>query len=156
MISVDANILLYSYSEASPFHGRASQFLESLSSREDVGISEFILTEFYLHLRNPAVLQKPLSSKEAASVVDSYRQHPNWRILGFPPRSRDLHTALWQMAAGSDFARRRIYGTRTALSLIAFGVTEFATANLKDFQGFGFKKLWNPCEPSSLPQKGSD
>lgn len=146
MISVDANILLYSYSEASPLHEQANQFLESLSSREDVGISEFILTEFYLHLRNPAVLQKPLSPKEAVSVIESYRQHPYWKILGFPPKSRDLHSTLWQMAARPAFARRRIYDTRTALSLIAFGVTDFATANLKDFQGFGFKKLWNPCK----------
>ena len=26
----------------------------------------------------------------------------------------------------------------------AFGVTEFATANVKDFDGFGFQKVWNP------------
>ena len=24
------------------------------------------------------------------------------------------------------------------------GVTEFATANVKDFQGFGFTRVWNP------------
>lgn len=146
MVSLDANILLYSYAESSPFHQKAQLFLESLSTREDVGISEFILTEFYLHLRNPAVLQHPLSSKQAASVIESYRQHPRWKILGFPPRSRELHSTLWQMAARPAFARRRIYDTRTALSLQAFGVTEFATANLKDFQGFGFRKVWNPCE----------
>jgi hypothetical protein len=43
-----------------------------------------------------------------------------------------------------DFARRRIYDTRTALSLAAFGVTDFTTVNLKDFQDCGFKKVWNP------------
>jgi hypothetical protein len=34
--------------------------------------------------------------------------------------------------------------TRTALALQAFGVTEFATANVKDFEGLGFAKVWNP------------
>lgn len=30
------------------------------------------------------------------------------------------------------------------LSLQAFGVTEFATANLGDFTGLGFSKVWDP------------
>jgi len=34
--------------------------------------------------------------------------------------------------------------TGTALALQAFGVTEFATANIKDFEGLGFAKVWNP------------
>ena len=144
MIAIDTNILLYSYSEASPHHAAARQFLETMSPREDVALSEFILTEFYLHLRNPAVLDHPLSAPEAVAVIQTYRQHPRWKILGFPPGSRELHAALWQRAAESAFARRRIYDTRTALSLIAFGVTDFATANEKDFGDFGFKRVWNP------------
>jgi len=27
---------------------------------------------------------------------------------------------------------------------VKFGVTDFATANTKDFQGMGFLKVWNP------------
>lgn len=144
MISIDANILLYSFSEGSPFHGAAKAFLEAHSDRADVALSEFVLTEFYLHLRNPAVLQNPLGAKEAVKVIDSYRKHPTWQTVGFPPRSRDLHDALWKHAGSRDFARRRIYDTRAALSLVAFGVTDFATLNGRDFQGFGFKRVWNP------------
>lgn len=144
MISIDANILLYSYAMESPFHMQAKGFLEELSSREDVALSEFILTEFYLLLRNPAVLQDPLDAAAAAAVIASYRKHPRWKTLGFPPGSRALHDELWKQAATRDFARRRIYDTRTALSLTAFGVTDFATLNLKDFQNFGFKRVWNP------------
>ncbi len=144
MISIDANILLYSYSEASPNHAAAKAFLESVTQRDDVALSEFILSEVYLHLRNPAVLDAPLSPTEAVAVVQSYRQHPRWRVLGFPPRSRDLHTALWKAAATRGFARRRIYDLRTALCLQAFGVTDFATANVKDFEDTGFSRVWNP------------
>lgn len=144
MISIDANILLYSFSEASPQHVAARAFLESLAQRGDVALSEFVLSEVYLHLRNPAVLDDPLSPPEAVAVIQGYRQHPRWRVLGFPPRSRDLHIALWQAAAAPAFARRRIYDLRFALCLQAFGVTDFATANVKHFEDLGFTRVWNP------------
>ena len=99
MISIDANILLYSYAAESPFHFQAKGFLEGLSCREDVALSEFILTEFYLLLRNPAVLRNPLAAAAAAAVISSYRKHPRWKTLGFPPRSRELHDELWKHAA---------------------------------------------------------
>ena len=144
MTSIDANVLLYSYCEASPQHAKAKAFLASLASRDDVALSEFVLSEVYLHLRNPAVLRDPLTPAEAVAVIQRYRQHPRWRILGFPPRSRPLHAALWKAAAAPGFARRRIYDLRTALCLQAFGVTDFATTNVKDFEGTGFVKVWNP------------
>lgn len=147
MMSIDANILLYSYCSESPFHAAARTFLEEQSTSEDVALSEFILTEFYLLLRNPAVLAHPLSGPNAAQVIASYRKHPCWKTLGFSPRSRELHDELWKRASSSDFARRRIYDARTALSLTAFGVTDFATLNLKDFQDFGFRRVWNPLAP---------
>jgi len=144
MLSIDANILLYCYSEASPLHLAAKDFILASSTREDVALSEFVLSEFYLLLRNPAVLVKPLSAPKAVAAVQSYRQHPFWKTLGFPPDSRELHAELWRLSGRPGFARRRIYDVRTALSLQAFGVTEFATANLKDFDGLGFDKVWNP------------
>lgn len=151
MTSIDANILLYSYSEASPHHAAAKAFIESLSQRDDVALSEFILSEVYLHLRNPSVLDDPLAPSEAVAVIQSYRQHPRWRVLGFPPRSRDLHASLWKAAAAPGFARRRIYDMRTALCLQAFGVTDFATSNVKDFEDTGFARVWNPITPRSSP-----
>jgi toxin-antitoxin system PIN domain toxin len=145
MLSIDANLLLYCYSEASPHHTAARLFIESVSAREKVALSEFILTEFYLLLRNPAVLVEPLTAPEAVAVIQTYRQHPRWRTLGFPPGSRELHAELWKRSATPGIARRRIYDTRTALALRAFGVTEFATANVKDFEDFGFERVWNPA-----------
>lgn len=144
MISMDTNILLYAYCEESPFHAKASLFLSQLADRENVAVSEFILTEFYLHLRNPAVLKKPLSAQEAAAVVREYRRHPVWQILGFAQDTRGLHDSLWKQAGKANFPRRRIYDVRTALSLTSQGVTDFATCNEKDFIGLGFKRVWNP------------
>jgi hypothetical protein len=50
---------------------------------------------------------------------------------------------LWQLARTSDSVRR-IYDIRLALTLRHYSVTDFATANGKHFQGFGFSKVWNP------------
>ena len=146
---MDANLLLYCYSEASPFHQRARDFLERLARRADVAVSEFVLVEFYTLLRNPAVLANPLKPAEAVEVVEIYRRHPHWMLLGFDPDSVGLHNELWPLAAQDAFARRRIYDARLALSLRRQGVTEFATANVKDFESFGFARVWNPLEPES-------
>ena len=62
----------------------------------------------------------------------------------FPSESLPMHESLWRAASKEGFAFRRLYDVRTALSLLAQGVTEFATANTKDFTGLGFRRVWNP------------
>ena len=148
MLSIDTNILLHGFNQDSPQQGAAIRWLESVAKEENIGISEFILAEFYGLLRNPAVLKYPLSAQEAVQVVQIYRSHPRWRLIGFPTESRSLHDTLWQKARARDFAFRRLYDARTALTLIHHGVTEFATVNVKDFTGLGFHRVWNPLEVS--------
>ena len=54
--------------------------------------------------------------------------------------------AVWGHASEESFARRRIIDARLALTLRHHGVTELATANVKDFNGFGFERVWNPLQ----------
>ena len=147
MLSIDANLLLYAFNTASPWHDSAHAWLTSIQGDEDVAISELILAEFYVLLRNPAVLKHPLPADEAVEVIQTYRRHPRWRLIGFPIESRPLHDTLWQKARSKDFAFRKLYDTRSALTMTSQGVTQFATANVKDFQGLGFRKVWNPLTP---------
>ena len=42
MTSFDTNILLYAFSRSSPFHDRARVFLEDLTPRDDVAVSELV------------------------------------------------------------------------------------------------------------------
>ena len=144
MLSMDTNLLMYAYNLASPYHQAAYQWMSSIQHDEDVAISEFILAEFYGLLRNPAVLRHPLDADDAVEVIQTYRVHPRWRLIGFPVESRPLHDTLWQKARRKDFAFRRLYDARSALTMTAQGVTEFATVNVKDFEGFGFRRVWNP------------
>jgi hypothetical protein len=51
---------------------------------------------------------------------------------------------VWELAGDRDFARRRIFDARLALTLRHGGVTHFVTTNVKDFEGWGFEKVWNP------------
>jgi hypothetical protein len=53
---------------------------------------------------------------------------------------------VWPIAASVGFPRRRIVDVRLAKTLQAAGVADFATANVKDFTGVGFQKVWNPLE----------
>lgn len=144
MLSIDANILLYAANSASPWNAAAHAWLTSIQREENVAISELILAEFYGLLRNPAVVKHPLPADDAVEIIQSYRTHPRWRLIGFPIESRPLHDALWQQARAKDFAFRKLYDARSALTMTSQGVTEFATANVKDFEGLGFRKVWNP------------
>lgn len=146
VISIDTNLLFFAYAEDRPEHSPAKAFLNGRLRAEDVVLSEFVLIEFYRLLRNPAVLTKPLSPGEAAKVIDAWRSHPHWQIAGFAADSKQVHDDLWKHAGRAGFAARRIFDARLALVLRQFGVTEFATANVKDFEGFGFQKVWNPLE----------
>jgi toxin-antitoxin system PIN domain toxin len=144
MISVDTNILLPAVEADNVHHAQASAFLGSLHGRGDVVISEFVLLEFYVLLRNPAVLAKPLDGAKAAAVCEAFRRHPRWQVVGFPPDSRSFHDDLWPILREKQFARRRAYDWRMALTLLRQGVREFATVNVKDFEGLGFARVWNP------------
>ena len=149
MISIDTNILFAALDEDNDLHYEAVTFINSLQDRDDVVISEFMLLELYCLLRNPAVLTKPLSASDAVEVCEAFRQHPNWQVIGFPPDSRSFHDQFWPRLRIKDFARRRAFDWRAGLSLIQQGVTEFATVNVKDFQGFGFARVWNPLALNS-------
>ena len=144
MISLDTNVLLPAVELRNRDHDKAAAFVDSMYSRDDVAISEFVLLELYVLLRNPAVLAKPLLPSAAVDVCESFRRHPTWQVVGFPVQSRDFHNTLWPQLRARGVARRRAYDLRLALALQNFGVTEFATVDTKDFKDTGFARVWNP------------
>ena len=140
MVSLDANIIVYSLNRSMSEHERARSFLLQLSDRNDVVIAEQVLVEVYLLIRNPAVFPDPYSAKEAAQVCEGYRANPLWKLVECMP----VMGEVWQRAGTPAFARRRIIDARLALTLRAAGVTDFATRNVKDFSDFGFDRVWDP------------
>ena len=144
MISLDANILLYAYDISCPEHDGAYRYISELGRQESVGISEFVLVEFYTLIRNPSVVERPLRPAAAVSVINRYREHPRLRLLGFPHPADEAMNFVWKAASRAQFARRRIYDVRLARILQQQEVTTFATANARDFRGLGFRKIVNP------------
>jgi uncharacterized protein len=140
LTSIDTNILVYALNRDSDVHEQAREYVSSLSSRTDVVLAEQSLVELYLLIRNPAVFARPLPAGEAAAVCRRYRSNPNWRIV----ECRPIMDRVWELAADRNFARRRIIDARLGLTLVAAGVTEFATRNTGDFEGFGFKRVYDP------------
>jgi len=67
--------------------------------------------------------------------------NPTWEFGGYEP---EVGKPLWSWASQTTTGFRNIIDARLALTLRHHGVTHFATANEKHFEGFGFEKVWNP------------
>lgn len=142
MLSIDTNILLYARNRDCPEHVSARVFIEQCAERDDVAICELVLLEFYQLLRNPAVLASPLSAPDAAAICRTYRNNSRWALIENAP----VMDKVWTIAQRPGMARRAIFDARIALTLRYHGVTDFATRNTADFEGFGFTRLINPID----------
>jgi toxin-antitoxin system PIN domain toxin len=142
-LSIDTNLFIYAADPDSPYHEKATAFFSSLDSRPvgEVFICGLVLIEIYMQLRNPAVFRSPYSSQEAADFCHALKTNPAWSYIDY---SDTIFDELMKWAATTERGFRNVIDARIALTLRHYRVTEFATANVKDFQEFGFQKLWNP------------
>lgn len=141
MIAPDTNLLFAWLDRGNAAHASAVRWFGSHAESADFAVCELCLVELYGLLRNNALFVRPLSAIAAVESIQRLRHHPQWELIDYPG---ELMEQVWPRAAAPQFARRRIYDARLALTLRHHGVTEFATANVKDFEGFGFARVWNP------------
>ena len=106
-----------------------------------------MLVDLYLVLRSAAIVSRPLGAEDAVEVCSAYCNNPRWRLVEHAP----VMAEVWEQARTSDFARRRIIDVRLALTLRHPGVTELATANVRDFYGLGFARVWNLIKETKEP-----
>ena len=144
MLGIDTNILAYARLARSPWHDKAKNFLQGLADDPQVVISEQVLVELYLLLRNEKILSPPLSAEAAVRECSIFRSHPRWQLVD----SANVMDRVWPLAAARSFPRRKIFDVRLAGFLQSYGVTRFATANVKDFENLGFEEVWNPLTRS--------
>jgi len=143
MQSFDTNIAVYAANASAPQHSKAMAFIQTLRHQKDVAVSELVLVELYLKLRNEKIFPRPLSAAQAVAVCQAYRNNRAWCLIEDAPVMADV----WPLAARKSFAFRRIIDARLAKTLLHHGVTRFATTNVKDFQEWGLEKVWNPLLP---------
>ena len=141
MISCDTNILLHAYNLHSNLHETAMKFLSDKAENRNFAISELVLIELYVLLRNPVVIKKPLSGEKAVEICQRYRENHNWRLIDYPGT---LMTKIWDRVSHPDEGRRNIFDARLAFTLRYHGVTDFATCNTKHFNNYEFDRVWNP------------
>ena len=144
MISIDTNILFLAINSKADTHAEARAFIESLQDNSRVAVCELVLAELYCLLRNPVLNPSPASSDQATGIIQVFRHHPAWRLLDYPGTSAGIMEEVWQRAREHNFPRLAVYDARLALTLLHHGVTELATCNIRDFQGYGFRRVWNP------------
>jgi toxin-antitoxin system PIN domain toxin len=144
MTSCDTNILFPALEASHSRHTPARAFLEAQANNSEFALCELVLMEVYVLLRNPLLVARPLDAATAVRKIDNLRRNPNWALLDYPGGLMD---EIWNAAARSA-AFRRIFDIRLAVTLRHHGVREFATANVKDFETFGFERVWNPLAGS--------
>lgn len=141
MTAVDTNILFAWLNRDHAWHPPAAAWMSAQAANPSLVLCELCLVELYGLLRNPAVVKRPLDGPAAVRLIQGLRRHPQWELVDYPG---GLMNEVWPAAGLAEFARRRIYDARLALTLRHHGVNEFATTNAKDFAGFGFERVWNP------------
>ena len=101
MIIPDANLLLYAYDEASPFHTRAkSWWSECISGPEPVGLVAVVMFAFIRVGTSPKVFEMPFSIVEATGHVKRWLDAPSTELLAVTRADVDLALA-WLRDAGS-------------------------------------------------------
>lgn len=142
ILSADTNLFLYAANPNSPYHGAAQQFFaDQASGQNRFLLCGLVLVEIYMQLRNPAVFKTPKSAGQAAAFCQSLRANPAWEYADYEP---DVGPELWKWAAETTPVFREIIDARLAFTLRHHGVTHFATANVRHFEGFEFERVWNP------------
>jgi toxin-antitoxin system PIN domain toxin len=97
VIVLDANILLYAYDSASPFHKRARSWLERVFSGADpVGLPWQTISAFLRIMTNPRLPGERFSLEEAAQIVDRWLAQPNVRLLAPGLAPGDDHWSLFR------------------------------------------------------------
>lgn len=82
MIVPDANLLLYAYDKASPFHAKARPWWEQcLSGVEAVGLTHPVLFAFLRIGTSTRAFVTPLSLSKANAIVRAWREAPPVQVL---------------------------------------------------------------------------
>lgn len=144
MKSLDTNILVYGSNEDAPEYGKARKLIESLAETpQDWIIADQVLIETYRALRNPALMQHPLSATEASALLHFYREEAGCRRCCY-----ELGTwiPLQKYLNSTRFDPRKTFDAVLAVTLLSNAVDTFYTRNTKDFKQFGFRTLINPID----------
>jgi toxin-antitoxin system PIN domain toxin len=140
MIIPDANLLLYAYDSASPFHKKAARWWEDcLSGRETVGLCPVVLFAFVRIGTHPRVYANPMTIKTAQSHVEAWlrRSVCEFIVMEEPDVTKTLEL-LRAAGTGGDLT------TDAQLAALALRLDATIHTADTDFLRFAGVKLFNP------------
>ncbi len=142
MKSLDTNILLYSINCDCPEYNQCRQLVDkALAEKELWIVADQVWFELYRLLRNPVVLQKPLTASQAAETIYWYREKSGWLKCAWEPDMMNELKSRWEE---DNFTARKSFDAVLAVTLKKHGVKDFYTRNNKDFDNFDFFTVINP------------
>ena len=142
MKSLDTNILLYSINTDCSEYTLCRELVDKALNEKNLWIvADQVWFELYRLLRNPVVLQNPLTASQAAETIEWYREKSGWLKCAWEPDMMKNLKLQWEE---ESFPARRSFDAILAVTLKAHGVTDFYTRNTKDFDNFKFFTVINP------------
>jgi hypothetical protein len=144
--SVDVNVLLYASTAGSPFHARATEFLEECRSGSDLFCLAWPTLMAYLRMvTHPAIVSPPLPPREAEANVGSLVHLSNVRLL-------TEQEGFWDLYCQSTLdivARGKLVPDVHLATLLRQHGVKLLYSNDRDFRKFDFLDVRNPFDTSS-------
>ena len=142
MKSLDTNLLIYASNEGCKEHAVARELAESLLEKpQEWMLADQVLFEYYRALRNPIVLERPLSAKQAAKQVRFFREEAGCLHCAY---SMELWDAVTPHLSEDSLRGIGVFDVILAVTLQANGITRFYTRNIREFSPFGFFEVVDP------------
>lgn len=140
---VDANILLYSVDEESPFHRAAQDWMiEALNGPRRVGIPWMSLVAFVRIATNPRALTNPLTAAEAWDFVEEWLDATATWV---PSPGRGHRTILGRLLCDLDLRANLVTDAVLAALSIEHGLRIISADS--DFARFEEISWFNPVAP---------
>lgn len=142
MKSLDTNLLIYAANEGCEEHVVARELAEALLAEpQEWMLSDQVLFEYYRALRNPLILERPLSAGQAAKQVRFLREEAGCLHCAY---SLDLWDSVSPHLSKESLRGIGVFDAILAVTLQANGITRFYTRNVSEFKRFGFFEVIDP------------
>jgi hypothetical protein len=138
---VDVNILLYASDRSSPWHEKASAFLQRCAAGSEVFCIAWVTAMSYLRMAtHGSIFAQPLSADEAAGNVEALLALPHCRALG---EDEGFWEVYRQVTRGFPVRGNLVPDAHLAAILRQHGVVTLYTHD-RDFRKFDFLRAVDP------------
>jgi uncharacterized protein len=144
MKCLDTGILIYAADTSSPFHKRATEFLEqAISGKWAACVCDQSLHELAAALTSERLVKHPLTPAAAWKMVDKLLRYPQPQVL----YSDDtILRRAFRMMERYPMQKSRFAETHIAATMLAHGVKVLVTADSQAFSAIREIEVENPFE----------